>query len=93
MKNLLKFFIEHINDIDIFLEFLQKEISLPNIPSKTFGGKTFWNTICEYNGWKLQQNMITHHARILDQHNVRIAWGTLNGMEKALNNFKKRLAK
>ena len=48
------------------------------------GGKTFWNTLTEVNGWKLQQNMITHHARILNNSNVRIAWGTINGMEKAL---------
>ncbi|MCR4891527.1 MAG: SHOCT domain-containing protein [Lachnospiraceae bacterium] len=28
--------------------------------------------------------MITRHARIIDQNNVRHAWGTINGMYKAL---------
>lgn len=70
-----------------FLEILDKEISLPNIPTPTMGGHVFWNTLCEYNGWKLQQNMVTHHARILNDENVRIAWGTMNGMIRALNRF------
>lgn len=70
-----------------FLSILEEEISLPNIPTPTMGGHVFWNTLCEYNGWKLQQNMITHHARILDNKDVRIAWGTINGMIRALNRF------
>ncbi|HEY9059689.1 MAG TPA: hypothetical protein VIO64_04175 [Pseudobacteroides sp.] len=70
-----------------FLSIFNTEISLPNIPMKTMGGQKFWNTLCEIHGWKLQQNMITHHARILNAENVRIAWGTINGMEKALARF------
>ncbi len=49
--------------------------SLPNIPVKTMGGKVFWNDLAQSNGWRLQQNMITHHCRILDPNNVRRAWG------------------
>lgn len=67
------------------LSILDEEISLPNIPLPTMGGETFWTTFAECNGWKLQQNMITKHARILDQNSVRIAWGTINGMKKALD--------
>ena len=68
-----------------FLNLLNSEVSLPNIPTPTMGGQVFWNTIVEYNGWKLQQNMITHHARILDCNDIRIAWGTYNGMMTALD--------
>lgn len=57
---------------------------MPNVPTKTLGGHTFWDTLVEYNGYKLQQNLITKHARILDSDDVRIAWGTINGMKKAL---------
>ena len=67
------------------LSILDSELSLPNIPFPTMGGEVFWNDIAEYNGWKIQQNMFTHHARILDDGNIRIAWGTLNGMLKALD--------
>lgn len=73
--------------VKIFLSILNEEISMPNIPMPTLGGEVFWNTLCERNGWKLQQNMITHHARILNSANVRIAWGTVNGMIRALNRF------
>lgn len=74
-----------------FLNILDAELSLPNIPMPTMGGEVFWNNIAEYNGWKLQQNMITHHARILDADNVRIAWGTFNGMVRAMDRMVKGL--
>ncbi|NTU22469.1 hypothetical protein HPY28_19285 [Brevibacillus sp. HB1.2] len=48
---------------------------LPNLPTKTMGGKMFWNTLDFSNGWKLQQNLFTGHLRILDQDDVRQAWG------------------
>ena len=49
--------------------------TLPNIPFPTLGGKVFWNTLAEKNGWKVQKNMITGHCRVLDPSNVRMAWG------------------
>ena len=67
------------------LSLLDSELSMPNIPTKTMGGEVFWNNIVECNGWRLQQNMITHHARILDDDDVRRAWGTINGMMKAMD--------
>lgn len=67
------------------LQLLNEEISLPNLPTKTAGGTIFWNTISEHNGWKLQQNMLSHHARILNPQNVRVAWGTFNGMTRAMD--------
>lgn len=68
-----------------FLELLNKEISLPNIPFPTMGGEIFWIDLAEFNGWRLQQNQITHHARIIDPENIRHSWGTYNGMVKAMN--------
>ena len=67
------------------IELLNKELSMPNIPTPTMGGEVFWKELAEFNGWKLQQNMITQHARILRPDNVRVAWGTVNGMYKALD--------
>ena len=63
-------------------ELSNADISMPNIPFATMGGKVFWNTLAERNGYKLQQNMITQHARILNSDDVRVAWGTVSGMEK-----------
>lgn len=75
------------------LDILDMELSLPNIPFPTMGGEVFWNTLAEYNGWRLQQNMLTHHARILDSDNIRIAWGTINGMEKAMDRMARHIHK
>lgn len=75
------------------LNILELELSLPNIPMPTMGGEVFWTNIAEHNGWKIQQNMFTHHARILDSNNVRIAWGTINGMTKALDRMSEYLHK
>lgn len=75
-------------------EIIANEISMPNIPFPTLGGLVFWNNIAECNGWKFQQNMITHHARILDKDDVRIAWGTVDEMgelmEKMISYLQKK---
>ena len=44
------FFLKLISENGNFLELLNKEISMPNIPFPTMGGKVMWNTIAEYNG-------------------------------------------
>ena len=72
-------------DPDKVIDLLNKELSMPNVPTATMGGETFWNNLAEYNGWRLQQNMFTKHARILRPDNVRVAWGTVEGMYKALD--------
>ena len=84
-ERVLKTLGERSPGADNLLHILDAELSLPNIPMPTMGGEVFWNDIASYNGWRLQQNMITHHARILDSNNVRIAWGTINGMKKAMD--------
>ncbi|MBQ7197173.1 MAG: SHOCT domain-containing protein [Synergistaceae bacterium] len=66
---------------------IERNVSMPNIPFPTMGGLVFWNNIAECNGWKLQQNMITHHARIIDSNDVRIAWGTLDEMKDLLEDL------
>ncbi|MBO6206372.1 MAG: SHOCT domain-containing protein [Lachnospiraceae bacterium] len=63
---------------------LDSELSLPNIPFPTMGGEVFWTTEMNYDGWRMQQNMVTKHARIIDPNNIRIAWGTYNGMVRAM---------
>jgi len=70
---------------DKAIDFLNKELSMPNIPTPTMGGEFFWNDLAEFKGWRLQQNMLSKHARILDPNNVRRAWGTVNGMYAALD--------
>ncbi len=92
-ENVLKVLGENSSQSAGLLKILDSELSLPNIPFPTLGGEVFWTNIAEYNGWKFQQNMVTKHARILDENNVRIAWGTYNGMERAMDRLVKSLHK
>jgi hypothetical protein len=59
--------------------------SMPNIEFPTMGGPLFWDDLASYNGWKLQQNKITCHCRVLDSEDIRRAWGSEQAMMKALN--------
>lgn len=59
---------------------LQKEVLPINVTLPTMGGEVFWDTILENDGWKLQYNKLTQHARVLDNNNFRRAWGTREQM-------------
>jgi DNA-binding XRE family transcriptional regulator len=39
---------------------------------KTWGGHVWWKEVHNYNGYRLQQNVISQHYRILDNNNHRI---------------------
>ncbi len=58
------------------------QLSLPNVNFLTLGGHVMWNNIAVYKGWKIQQNTLTHHCRIIDSNNIRRAWGGMDAMEK-----------
>lgn len=81
VEKALNFLLEHP---ELAKEIFDSELSMPNIPTKTMGGNVMWTTLAEVKGLKLQQNQITHHVRILNADNVRVAWGTVNGMQKAI---------
>ena len=62
---------------------------MPNIPFPTMGGQFLWNNIASGGGYRLQQNMITGHARILDSDDIRIAWGGIDAMTRVLDRMLK----
>jgi hypothetical protein len=64
--------------------------NMPNIPFPTMGGEVFWNELASVNGWRVQQNMITQHCRVLDPNDVRVAWG---GIEAIMNVFARLVKK
>lgn len=55
-----------------------------NVPLSTAGGKTAWNTLAEWWGWRVQEHKLTGHIRILDPGNVRRAWGPAEQVLPAL---------
>ncbi len=56
-----------------------------NIPTPTLGGKQFWTDHCFRNGWKIQQNALTKHWRLLDDNAVRRAWGSRGACQQVLD--------
>jgi hypothetical protein len=49
---------------------------LPNVKTPTMGGSVWWNDIACSHGWRVQHNTWTGHCRILDDMDIRQAWGT-----------------
>ncbi len=48
----------------------------PNIETPTLGGKQLWGDSFVFAGWRIQENLISGHSRLLDPDDVRHAWGT-----------------
>jgi hypothetical protein len=46
-----------------------------NLPLPTMGGKQFWADWRWREGWRIQENVLTGHYRVLDTHDRRMAWG------------------
>lgn len=61
---------------------------LPNVKSSTSGGQQFWGDVRYHAGYRIQQHALTGHHRLLDPAYDRIAWGTLNSCEAALNDIR-----
>lgn len=59
---------EDFQDIILALAFTKHEDTYV----KTLGGKVWWNEIQNNKQYKLQQNVISNHYRILDQNNSRV---------------------
>ena len=51
---------------------------------KTLGGRQFWGDVRWFHGWRIQQNVLTGHYRLLDKDDYRHASGTLAECQKKL---------
>lgn len=63
------------------------KIVLPKlqIDTKTFGGRQFWGDVKFFRGYRIQQNVLTGHYRLLDAKDVRRMWGSLKDCEEKLS--------
>lgn len=61
--------------------------SMPNITTKTMGGKVFWNDLAECKGWRIQKNTMLGNCRILNPSNERMAWGGEEAMFSAFESI------
>jgi pimeloyl-ACP methyl ester carboxylesterase len=60
-----------------------------NVPLPTLGGQQFWSDELFFHQWHIQRNTLTGYYRLLDEHDVRRAWGTLTECRNALEQIKK----
>ena len=65
-------------------------LNMENIPkwqidAKTFGGRQFWGDVQFFQGYRIQQNVLTKHYRLLDPGDVRRSWGTFEDCQEKLN--------
>ncbi len=74
-----------LNDIGKSATTFDSSKSLPNVPFPTFGGKQFWTDHVWRNDWRIQQNEVTGHWRLIDPENYRQAWGSRNACQSALD--------
>lgn len=47
-----------------------------NFPFPTLGGKQVWADEFFHAGWRIQKNVLTGHYRLLDERDIRRAWGS-----------------
>lgn len=62
-----------------------------NFTMKTLGGRQFWADSLYWHGWRIQQNVLTKHYRLLDPEDYRHASGSLENCQDKLGRVKKRL--
>lgn len=58
----------------------KKKICLPKV-----SGDHMWTEINNHSGWRLQENVLTHHCRLINPENAIFAWGQKNKMNELLN--------
>lgn len=60
----------------------------PNFSTLTLGGRQFWADVEFFHQWRIQQNTMTGHFRLLDADDYRHAWGTREQCQAKLREFR-----
>ncbi|MGB7323626.1 MAG: lipase, partial [Rubripirellula sp.] len=63
-----------------------------NLPIKTGGGTQLWTDYAYRNGCRIQQNSLTGHWRLIDDQDVRRAWGSREACQSELDHLKPLVA-
>lgn len=56
---------------------------------KTMGGRQFWGDVHFFRGWRIQENVVTGHFRLLDPADQRHASGSLKTCRESLDRIRK----
>lgn len=60
-----------------------------NVPTPTLGGNQLWRDAHVFAGWRIQENLLTEHFRLLDPEDVRRAWGSYEQCKLRLDELKR----
>lgn len=60
-----------------------------NLATPTMGGTQLWRDSHVFAGWRIQENVLTEHFRLLDPEDIRRAWGTYTQVKARLDALKK----
>ncbi len=60
-----------------------------NLPAPTLGGTQLWRDSHVFAGWRIQENVLTGHSRLLDPEDVRRAWGTYAEVKERLDDLRR----
>jgi hypothetical protein len=58
------------------------------LTAKTLGGRQFWADVAFLHEWRIQQNVLTGHYRLLDGDDYRHAWGTREACRRKLDEIR-----
>ena len=58
--------------------------AFPNVILPTLGGKQLWADLLIYSRFRIQENLITRHCRLLGPKDARLAWGTFDHCKTTL---------
>lgn len=61
---------------DLLPDALAKPTGYPNVVMPTLGGTQLWGDELIYGDWRIQQNAVDDHYRLLGPRDMRYAWGT-----------------
>ena len=59
-----------------------------NLPAPTMGGLQLWADAFVHAGWRIQQNVLTGHYRLLDRRDRRRAWGSYADSYRAFDDLR-----
>lgn len=60
-----------------------------NIPTPTLGGTQYWTDLLLFHDWRIQRHAYTGHCRLLDDSNIRRAWGSFEHCRAVLEKTKR----
>ncbi|MEL7654846.1 MAG: hypothetical protein AAGU75_02940, partial [Bacillota bacterium] len=70
MQNYINGFKKMVMDQNLLLQLMERVGDKTDYSIAPQGLRVYWNTLCNYHGWKLQKNYYFDNCRIIDENNI-----------------------